>query len=147
MPVALLIAQAIIVSLFSIVFLIMPTISSAYWILNAALVQIYLIMYILLFAAAIKLRYKHPHVKRAYKIPGGILGMWLIAGLGLLGSLATFFIGFFPPSQIATGNALFYVSFLVLSIVIVCLAPSVILLFKKPNWKHPLPHEICPSEK
>jgi amino acid transporter len=147
MPVALLIAQAIIVTLFSTAFLFMPTVSSAYWILNATLAQIYLIMYILMFAAAIKLRYKYPHVKRAYKIPGGIVGMWVVAGVGLIGSAATFFIGFFPPSQIATGNALFYVSFLILSIVVVCLAPSVILCFKKPGWDRALPHESRHSER
>lgn len=134
MPSALLITQAVIVTLFSVVFLIMPTVSSGYWILNATLAQLYLIMYILMFAAVIKLRYKHPHVKRAYQIPGGKVGVWVVAGLGLLGSLATLFIGFFPPAQIATGSTLTYVLFLVISIVIACIAPSVILLFKKPNW-------------
>ena len=134
MPIVLLIGQAIIVSLFSAVFLVMPTVSSAYWILNATLAQIYLVMYILMFSAAIKLRYKRPHVKRAFKIPGGKVGMWCTAGLGLIGSASTFFIGFFPPSQIKTGDALFYVGFLILSIVVVCIAPSVILLFRKPSW-------------
>jgi glutamate:GABA antiporter len=141
MPVALLITQAVIVTLFSAVFLFMHTVSSAYWILNATLAQLYLIMYILMFAAAIKLRYKYPHVKRAYKIPGGMMGMWTVGGLGLIGSLATFFIGFFPPSQITTGNTVPYVSFLILSIVVACIAPSVILLFKKPDWEKPLAHE------
>lgn len=141
MPVALLIVQAIVVTLFSVVFLIMPTVSSAYWILNATLAQMYLIMYILMFAAAIRLRYKCPNVKRAYKIPGGIIGVWIVGGLGLIGSTATFFIGFFPPSQIATGNTFLYVSFLIFSIVIACIAPSIILLFKKPSWSRKLAHE------
>ncbi len=146
MPVSLLIVQAIIVTLFSSVFLFMPTVSSAYWILNATLAQIYLIMYVLMFAAAIRLRYKYPHVKRAYKIPGGIFGIWAIAGIGLIGSIATFFIGFFPPAQIATGNTHLYVSFLILSILIVCLAPSAILLFKKPEWEKTLSHENSNSD-
>jgi len=141
MPVALLITQAIIVTLFSAVFLFMPTVSSAYWILNATLAQLYLIMYVLMFAAVIKLRYKQPHIKRAYQIPGGLFGVWTIAGLGLIGSIATIFIGFFPPAQIATGNAFLYVSFLILSILVVCIAPSVILFFKKPEWEKPLSHE------
>lgn len=137
MPTSLLIGQAIIVTLFSVVFLVMPTVNSAYWILNATLAQIYLVMYVLMFAAAIKLRYKYPNVKRAFKIPGGKIGMWCVAGLGLIGSAATFFIGFFPPSQIKTGDTLFYVGFLGLSIVIMCMAPSVILWFKPKNgsWK------------
>lgn len=134
MPVALLIAQAIIVTLFSSVFLFMPTVSSAYWVLTATLAQIYLLMYILLFAAAIKLRYKRPLVKRSYRIPGGNMGMWIVGGLGLLGALSTFCIGFLPPTQIKTGDTLFYVGFLVLSIALICAAPSLILLFKKKSW-------------
>ncbi len=135
MPASLLITQAIIVTIFSLIFLVMPTVSSAYWILNAMIAQLYLIMYVLMFAAAIKLRYKRPNVLRAYKIPGGNFGMWCIAGTGLLGSLFTLFIGFFPPAQISTGSTFFYVTFLLLGVILACFAPSVILLFQKPSWK------------
>ncbi len=141
MPAALLITQGVIVTLFSLIFLVMPTVSSAYWILNAMIAQLYLVMYVLLFAAAIKLRYKRPDVVRAYKVPGGIVGMWCVAGLGLIGSIATFCIGFFPPAQIQTGNTLFYVAFLFLGIVLACWAPSLILLFKKPSWSKELGQE------
>ncbi len=141
MPISLLIGQGIIVTIFSMIFLIMPTVSSAYWILNAMVAQLYLIMYILMFAAAIKLRYKKPLVERSYRVPGGNFGMWLVAGLGIIGSLATFFIGFFPPAQIQTGNEVFYVLFLILGVIIACLAPYLISCFKKPHWSHPLPHE------
>jgi amino acid transporter len=135
MPAPLLIAQACAVTLFSSVFLFMPTVSSAYWILTATLAQIYLLMYILLFTAAIRLRYKHPLTPRAYRIPGGNWGIWLVGGTGLLGTLATFFVGFFPPEQIAVGSPLYYIGFLVLSIVLVATAPSLILLWKKPYWQ------------
>lgn len=141
MPVALLITQAVIVTAFSFVFLFMPTVSSAYWILTALATQLYLVMYVLMFAAAIKLRYKRPNVERAYRIPGGIIGMWLVAGLGLFGCIATFFIGFFPPPQIHTGSKLFHISFLALSVLIACFIPAMILRFKKPNWSKPLDHE------
>ncbi len=134
MPVALLITQAVIVTFFSMIFLIMPTVSSGYWVLNAMVAQLYLLMYILMFAAAIKLRYKRPQVTRAYRIPGGNFGIWFVAGLGLLGSFATFCIGFFPPAQLQTGNTTFYVAFLFLSVIVACLAPSFILMFRKPSW-------------
>jgi len=142
MPVALLLTQGIIVSLFSLVFLIMPTVSSAYWILSAMISQLYLIMYILMFAAAIRLRYKRPHVERVYKVPGGNLGMWIVAGLGLIGSFFAFFIGFFPPAQLSTGNPFFYVGFLILGVILVCITPSLILRFKKPDWSKTLSHEF-----
>ena len=134
MPVTLLITQAIIVTLFSLMFLIMPTVSSAYWILNAMTAQLYLLMYILMFAAAIKLRYKRPDVPRAYRIPGGKIGIWCVAGIGLIGSASALLIGFFPPAQIPSGNTFLYVSCLLVSIIVASLAPSIILRFKKPNW-------------
>ena len=141
MPMPLLIAQAIIVTLFALIFIAMPSVSAAYWILNALIAQLYLVMYVLLFAAAIRLRYKRPHVHRAYKVPGGNRGMWLVAGLGIIGSCATFFIGFFPPAQFETGSAQFYALFLLLGIVISCLIPTIIFLFKKPSWAHASQHE------
>lgn len=141
MPVNLLLIQAVVVSVLSLLFIFMPSVNSAYWILSVMVTQVYLIMYLLLFAAAIKLRYKSPQVDRPYKIPGGLLGMWTVAGLGFLGSLFTIFIGFFPPSQITTGNVTFYVSFLLIGMLIICLAPSIILFFQKPSWKKALKHE------
>ncbi len=141
MPKRLLIVQAIFVSLFSMIFVFMPTVSSAFWILSAIVAQLYLVMYILLFAAAIKLRYTKPNVERSYKIPGGKIGIWAVAGLGLVASVFAMFIGFFPPSQIQTGSVFFYVLFLILGVILACLAPTIILLFQKPSWKKRLKHE------
>ena len=141
MPTRLLIVQAIFVSLLSMIFVFMPTVSSAFWILSAITAQLYLVMYILLFAAAIKLRHKKPKVERPYKIPGGKAGVWIISGIGIFSSLFALLIGFFPPAQIETGNIVFYVSFLVLGVVLACFAPSIILFFKKPSWKKQLEHE------
>jgi glutamate:GABA antiporter len=141
MPIRLLIVQAIFVSILSLIFVFMPTVSSAFWILSAIVAQLYLVMYILLFAAAVKLRYKRPDVERPYKIPGGRPGIWIVSGLGIISSIFALIIGFFPPAQIETGNVVFYVLFLVLGLILACFAPSIILLFQKPNWKKQLEHE------
>ena len=138
MPVGMLIFQGTIVSILGIVFLLMPNVNSSFWILLALTSQLYLLMYILMFAAAIVLRYKKPDVPRAYKIPGGNFGMWMIAGIGLLTSLIAIAIGFFPPEQLDTGNLLFYELFLILGMGIFCAAPFIILLFKKPSWNEPI---------
>ncbi len=146
MPGNLLIVQAWIVTVLSLLFVLMPSINSAYWILTVLVAQVYLIMYILMFAAAIKLRYSHPKTERTYRIPGGNFGMWLISGIGIFSSFSSFIIGFFPPAQIPTGNTLFYVTFLILGMVLICLTPSLILKFKKSNWNQKLSHETGEDE-
>ena len=140
-PTRLLFIQAIFVTILSLIFVFMPTVSSAFWILTAIVAQLYLLMYILMFAAAIKLRYKKPDVIRSYKIVGGKPMMWVVSGLGIVSSVFAFIIGFFPPAQIQTGNVLFYVLFLIIGVILACCAPSLILLFQKPHWKKQLKHE------
>ena len=141
MPKRLLFAQGIIVSLISLIFIWMPTVSAAFWILSAMTAQVYLIMYLLLFSAAIKLRYTMPKHERPYKIPGGEIGMWITTILGIGSSLFAMIIGFFPPSQIETGSKPIYITFVLLITALVCIAPSLILLFQKPSWKEQLEHE------
>jgi glutamate:GABA antiporter len=36
--------------------------------------------YVLIFPAVIRLRYKYPHIQRPYRIPGGMIGLW-VAGV------------------------------------------------------------------
>jgi glutamate:GABA antiporter len=134
MPTTILIIQAIIVTIFSFIFLFMPTVSSGYLILTTLTVQVYLMMYIIMFMAAIKLRYSRPNVARAYKIPGGHLGMWLVAGIGVLAALVALFIGCFPPSQIPVGGTLFYIGFLVLGVIITFVLPFIFYHFRRPSW-------------
>lgn len=135
MPVSLMILQAIIVTALSFIFLLMPSVSSAFWILSALVAEIYLAMYLLMFAAAIRLRYTKPHVKRTYRIPGGKWGMWIVSGIGILSSLFAMLVGFFPPAQLPTGNGVIYFCFLAIGLILFCLGPSIIRLFQKPSWK------------
>ncbi len=135
MPAHLLLFQAIVVTLVSFVFLLMPSASSAFWILSAMSVQLYLLMYIVMFLAAIKLRYSHPHIKRTYKIPFRMHGIWWIASIGTISSVFAFFIGFIPPAQLDVGSLWFYEGFLIFGIFIMCLVPYLIYHFRKPSWK------------
>ncbi len=133
-PTNLLLFQAIIVSLASFVFLYMPNLSSSYWILSALSAQSYLVMYVLMFISAIRLRYVKPHVPRAYKIPYKQKGIWFVAIVGMIGSILAIFISFVPPSQIVTGSLLFYDSFLVIGLIIMCGIPLILYQCKKPHW-------------
>ncbi len=130
-PVGMLLFQGVLVTILSLLFLLMPTVSSAFWVLNVLAAQLYLLMYILMFIAAIRLRYKRPNQKRLYSVPGGNFGMWVVAGLGIVGSLFALMIGYFPPAQITVGNRTFYTTFLLICTTVGCLAPFLFALLTK----------------
>jgi len=134
-PVTILVLQAVVGTLLAFIFVLMPNVNASYWLITALTSQLYAIVYILMFAAAIRLRYSQPDVERPYKIPGGNLGMWIMGGIGLAGSIIILIIGFFPPSQITTGSLAFYEAFLMGGIILFTLIPFVIYRFRKPHWK------------
>ncbi len=135
-PANLLYFQGVIVSLSSLVILFMPSSSSAFWILSALSVLLYLSMYILMFISAIRLRYSHPHVDRPYRIPYKHKGMWFVCSVGILSCSCAFFLGFVPPSQLQVGSLWFYESFLLLGVLSMWAIPLVIYSLKKDFWKN-----------
>ncbi|MCP4366479.1 MAG: hypothetical protein GY800_14460 [Planctomycetes bacterium] len=60
--------------------------------------------------------------------------MWFAAVLGLLGSLFTFFVGFFPPEQLPSENIIYYELFLCIGVLVAVAIPMVIYQFRKPGW-------------
>lgn len=144
MPQNLLLFQAIIVTIVTFVFLFMPNISSSYWILSAISSQIYLIMYMFMFACAIKLRYSKPHVPRAYQIPHPHKGIWIVATVGFITSLFAFVLLFFPPEQLKIGSVAFYESFLIIGLLITIAIPLCIHSTKKASWK---PRHLTNNQK
>jgi len=133
-PVGTLIFQALVGSLLMVIFFFMPNMNSAFWIVTALTVEFAMLMYCLIFAAGIKLRYSHPNVIRQYKIPGGNLGMWLVAGSGMIAALFAMFICFIPPAQLHLENTILYKSYLVLGLLGLSLPPIVFIMVKKMSW-------------
>ena len=104
-----LLAQGVLVSIFCLLFLLEPSINGFFWFLTALSTELYMIMYILMFCAALKLHYKYLDRPTTFKIPGGAAGMWILSALGLMGCIATILVAFFPPSNINIGNPLRYI--------------------------------------
>ncbi len=99
-PVGMLLTQGSIVTLLSLAFIFMPTIHSSFWLLSQMTAQLALIVYVSLFAAGIRLRYKDNQMPRSFRIPGGKKwGMWIIASAGIFASLIAFLLGFIPPPE------------------------------------------------
>ncbi|WP_259430911.1 APC family permease [Coxiella burnetii] len=123
-PSVLLILQSVIVSIVALIFLLLPSVNASYWLLTALASQLYMFMYILMFTAAIRLRYKRNYEKRkGFLIPGGQWGIWIVAIAGLIGSITTLIIGFIPPNNIAVGSTLHYETLLIAGLIVMSLPP------------------------
>ncbi|MFI3240648.1 MAG: amino acid permease, partial [Bacteroidales bacterium] len=128
--------QGGVVTLLSMLFVIMPSVQSFYQILSQLTVLLYLIMYILMFAAAIKLRYSMKDATREYRIGGtGNCKIWLIAGVGILGSLLAFILSFIPPTQISTGNNTVWYSVLIIGVLVIVSIPFFIYAKRRDSWR------------
>lgn len=105
-----LLAQAILVSLFCLIFLLVPSVNAFYWFLTALSTELYMIMYILMFSSAVKLHYSYVNRPKTFKIPGKHWGMWITALLGLFGCTTTIIVSFFPPGNVDIGSSARYLS-------------------------------------
>ena len=131
-----LLIQGGIVTLLGLLFVVMPSVQSFYQILSQLTVLLYLIMYLLMFAAAIYLRYSMKKANRPFRIGSKGNGlMWIVGGVGFLGSLLAFILSFIPPGQIAVGSKTMWYAVLVIGCVVVVAAPLIIYAMRKPSWK------------
>ena len=121
-----LIGQAAVVTLLATVFLFMPSVNGSYWILTALAAQLYMLMYLLMFITAIKLRFKAPQQVRVFRVPGGIIGLILVAGTGIIGTCLTLMVSFIPPIGINVGNLDYYALILLSGLIVLCAIPMII---------------------
>ena len=130
-----LLLQGAAVTLLSLLFVVMPSVQSFYQILSQLTVLLYLIMYLLMFAAAIYLRYSMKKCERPFRIgKSGNMLMWVVAGMGFLGSLLAFILSFIPPAQIAIGSNVLWYTVLTVGCIAVVVAPFIIYAARKPEW-------------
>ena len=132
-----LLIQGCIVTLLALLFVVMPSVQSFYQILSQLTVLLYLIMYMLMFSAAIYLRYKMKNTPRPFRLGRGNGLMWILGCLGFLGALLAFILSFIPPSQISTGSNAVWFSVLIIGCLIVVIAPFIIYAMRKPSWRDP----------
>jgi amino acid transporter len=94
--------------------------------------QVYLIVYLLMFVAAVKLRKSQPQVERGYTAPA----LTFLCVVGFLASAAAILIGFVPPSQFENGSDGAYIGIILAGTVLLGLLPPWLFLkFRKPSWK------------
>ncbi|HSW70677.1 MAG TPA: amino acid permease, partial [Gammaproteobacteria bacterium] len=126
-----LILQGLLVSAFCGLFIVMPTVSSAYWLLTVIAGQLYLMMYLLMFATAIKLRAKKS-ASYVYKM-GGVKTTWFVSILGSVGCLSFILLGFLPPPSLGLANYSDYYLIQTISLAVMVLLPPLIYYFSQPK--------------
>jgi amino acid transporter len=125
-------SQAVVITVIALLYAFIPSVSHAYWIFVAMATQVYLIMYVLMFVAALRLRRAQPRHARGYRAPA----LGLLCLLGGASSVAALVIGFVPPSQFGHLNRVAYVLLIFAGILLIGILPPFLLdRFHKPAWK------------
>ena len=134
-PAAVLLIQAGIGTIISLLYVFLPSVNQAYWILSAITVELLCIVYFFVFAAVIKLRYSRPDAPRPFRIPGGMAGVWLFAGMGIFGVVFSFIIGLLPTEGVYSGaQAAAYILGILIGTFLLAVPPLIFLKLKKPGW-------------
>ncbi|GAA1788735.1 APC family permease [Luedemannella flava] len=129
-----LVTQGIITTVIALLYAFIPDVSSAYWIFSVITTQVYLIVYLLMFVAAVRLRRTQPDHPRGFRAP--ILPTLCV--VGFLASIAALLIGFVPPSQFGGASPFIYLIIVGGGVVIVgLLVPFLFYKLRKPSWKLP----------
>ncbi|MEU7378338.1 amino acid permease [Streptomyces albidoflavus] len=130
-----LLVQGLIVTVISSLYLFIDDVSTVFFLISSMTITLYIIMYLLMYASAIRLRRTHPDLPRSFRIPGGRVGMLLFAGVGFLAVAFAFVVSFIPPTQLPVGNPLTYVLLVVGGTIVFTVLPLLIYARRKPSWR------------
>lgn len=130
-PSTMLWAQWCIVVVLCLLFVCFKSFNTWYWILSDLTAQLALLFYILMFAAAIRLRHITPYKSDTFRIPGGNVGMWLTGIVGIAACIFAIIIGLIPPDNMHITDILGYEVFLVVGCVVFSLIPLIIFKLKR----------------
>jgi glutamate:GABA antiporter len=125
-------AQGVVITLIALLYAFIPSVSHAFWIFTVLATQVYLVMYVLMFIAAVRLRRSQPDHPRGYRAPA----LGLLCLLGAVSSLAALVIGFVPPSQFGHSDPLVYALLILAGLLAIGILPPLLLdRLRKPGWK------------
>lgn len=121
-PVALLLMQAVAGSILAMVFVYISN-NTSIWLLTSLSAQFTCIVYVLIFAAALKLRYSQPGIHRPFRVSV----LWLIAGSGILSCIFGLLIVYVPHKTLVSIDSVVYV-LLLISMLLFLIAPAFMLI-------------------
>jgi len=126
-----LIMQAVIVTILCGGFLLLPSINSIYWLFTALSTELYIMMYVIMLIAAIRLKSKYSNLPRYFSIPGGNFGYYFTCILGLIGCIIALIIGFFPPESAMDVGGSNHFRIIFSSGILLMLSPAFLLYLRR----------------
>jgi amino acid transporter len=127
-------AQGVAITLIALLYAFIPSVTHAYWIFAVMATQVYMIMYVLMFIAAFRLRRSQPDHARGYRAPA----LGLLCVIGVTSSAIALVIGFIPPSQFNLSNPLVYAVLILAGILAIGIVPPLLMdRFRRSQWKTP----------
>lgn len=126
----LLLLQGAVVTVLSFVFVVAPNTSTAFAMLQDVSISLYMLMYVCMFASAIKLRRSQPDLERPIRIKG----LPAIAVVGILSALSAIVLGLTPPAGFSSIPAGTYGAIIATGVIVLAIPPQFIYRFRKPDW-------------
>ncbi|MBQ1972550.1 MAG: amino acid permease [Treponema sp.] len=126
-PKNMMLIQGAIVTVLACLYFLMKDVSVAFFLLSALTVAVYIIMYLMMYMAAIALRKTQPNMERPYKAPA----LKLLAGVGIIAALFALVLSFVPPAQLPIGNPASYISIVAIGTVGFFVIPLIIAAIRK----------------
>lgn len=132
-PSRILLIQACLVTVICCAFYLMPSVNGSYWLLTDLSTEVYMLMYILMFIAAMIIKQASAKDNNQI-IPGKRGSIWLISILGLIGCFCTCVVGFIPPDSIDVGSHAHYQQIFSLGLLLMLLPAFIIIAWRK-HWR------------
>ncbi|PEB55987.1 amino acid permease [Bacillus pseudomycoides] len=143
-PITFVMIQAIVISLVSFLYVVVPDVNSAFLIITITTTILYCIVYALIAISAIRLRYNMPDVKRPFRLGSKGNGlMWFISIVSMIGIVLTIIVSLIPPSILKPSQYTGYVVYQVAATVVMIGIALIINKCKKPEWKKENHTEEC----
>ncbi|MDQ0174865.1 tyrosine-tyramine antiporter [Bacillus chungangensis] len=135
-PITFVLIQAIVISLVSFLYVVVPDVNSAFLIMTITTTILYSIVYALIAISAIRLRYKMPEIKRPFRLGNRGNGlMWFVSMLSLISVVITLIVSLIPPNILDPSQYTGYIIFQVAATIVMIGIALIINKCKKPEWK------------
>jgi amino acid transporter len=132
-PWVIMLTQGLIVSCISLVFVYLPDVASSYWLLTSVSVQLYMLVYMLMFWAALRLRKQK--LATDFQVPGGTWGLRLACGLGFASACFGFLVPFVPLDSLDAVQAFEFQVLMAAALAAFICVPLVLYRLRKPSWQ------------